>query len=268
MGSLNNVNSGDAANSSCVQQIVDVLKGTVGAGNIPVSLTAISDSVNYALDIQNLDATNQRALRVRDSSGEVKLSVDGGTATVTLNQAAISSGTLNGMQITGAGAAGAGVLGIAGTQLAIGNGSSVSHFDTGAWNSFTPTVTENSTALSATVLFCDYALIGKTVILQSQISITGVGAVAGAGTIKFKGIPAAIAPKRSGNWVTCGTFVYTRLTGTVQVYKGAVVNVNSTALTFVADSTGGNVIDYMGTSPSFIGGSSDTLSLFGTWQIA
>src|SRR5258708_177771 len=76
MGSLNNVNASDAANSSCIQQVVDVLKGTAGAGNIPVSLTAINDTANFALDVQNQDGTNGRTFRARDSSGNARLQLD------------------------------------------------------------------------------------------------------------------------------------------------------------------------------------------------
>lgn len=81
MVSLNNVNSGDAANSSTIQQVIDVLKGTAGAGNVPISLTAISDSANFALTVRNLDGTNGRSFRVQDSSGNSRLQVDlAGTA--------------------------------------------------------------------------------------------------------------------------------------------------------------------------------------------
>lgn len=74
--SLNNVNSGDSANSSCIQQVIDVLKGTAGAGNIPISITAVNDSANFALQTENQDGTNGRSFRAMDSSGNARLQVD------------------------------------------------------------------------------------------------------------------------------------------------------------------------------------------------
>jgi hypothetical protein len=81
-----------------------VLKGTAGnAGNIPISLTAISDVTNYALSVKNLDAVNGRSFRALDSSGGVIISADGtgvavknliGGLTITTGGLTITSGGL------------------------------------------------------------------------------------------------------------------------------------------------------------------------------
>lgn len=108
MGSLTNVASGDSANSSCIQQVIDVMKGTAAAGNIPVSFTAINDTTNFALDVENLDGTNGRAFRVRDSSGTARLQVDvngpqanpAGTGLATILTAASPVVTSGGLQLS------------------------------------------------------------------------------------------------------------------------------------------------------------------------
>lgn len=75
MPSFNDVTAGSSADSSCVQQIIDALKGTIGKG-VPLSITAVNDAANWAVDVQNDDSINSRALRVMRANGTVLLQVD------------------------------------------------------------------------------------------------------------------------------------------------------------------------------------------------
>lgn len=75
MASLNDVTPGSSADSSCIQQVVDVLKGTVGKG-VPVSLTDASDAANWALDVTNKEAVNSRAFRASRANGTVLIQAD------------------------------------------------------------------------------------------------------------------------------------------------------------------------------------------------
>lgn len=55
------------ADAEDVEQIINALTGVSGAGQA-ISLTQLSDSSNYALDVRNLDTTNGYGLRVRDGA--------------------------------------------------------------------------------------------------------------------------------------------------------------------------------------------------------
>lgn len=92
MPSFVNIADRTDADAEDVQQIIDALSGTAGQG-IPISITAVNDASNYALDVKNDDPTNSRALRVRTSTGlamltadvnGVKASPDGSTASATV----------------------------------------------------------------------------------------------------------------------------------------------------------------------------------------
>lgn len=97
MPSFNDVVPGSSADSSCVQQLVDALKGTAGQG-VPISITAVSDAANFALDVRNTETGNGRAFRVRDSSNATQIQCD--VNGVLINQAIISSGTITGSTVT------------------------------------------------------------------------------------------------------------------------------------------------------------------------
>ena len=83
MPSFNDVISRSWADSSCVQQVIDALKGTAGQG-VPISITAVNDSANFALDARNQDTVNGRSFRVRDSSNAAQIQCD--VNGVTINQ--------------------------------------------------------------------------------------------------------------------------------------------------------------------------------------
>lgn len=69
------VTSGNVAQAQDVNQILYALRGDSGLG-IPLSPTAINDSVNFALSVKNLDATNSRALQVIRANGTILLQAD------------------------------------------------------------------------------------------------------------------------------------------------------------------------------------------------
>ena len=75
MPSFNDVIAGSLAQSAQVQQIIDALKGTPSKG-VPIALTAVNDTANYALTVQNDDPTNSRALSVLSASGGTLITAD------------------------------------------------------------------------------------------------------------------------------------------------------------------------------------------------
>lgn len=60
-----------------LQQVIDSLSGTAGGGQ-PISLTQLSDSSNYALDVANLDSSNGYIARFKDEAGNVIMAVTRG----------------------------------------------------------------------------------------------------------------------------------------------------------------------------------------------
>lgn len=116
MPSFYNLTSGNTAQTQDVQQIIDALKGTAGLG-VPLSPTAVNDSVNFALAVKNLDTTNSRALQVVRANNTVLLqadvngligSVDGTTAPAQLVNVSLAQ-TLTNKTINGLGVATGGV---------------------------------------------------------------------------------------------------------------------------------------------------------------
>src|SRR6516162_2782482 len=69
------VNPGDLIQAQNLDQLVDSLNGVSGKG-IPVAETSVNDATNYALSVQNLDATNSRALNVLKSDGTLLIRAD------------------------------------------------------------------------------------------------------------------------------------------------------------------------------------------------
>jgi len=69
------VNPGDLIASANLDQIVDSLNGASGKG-IPIAETSVNDATNYALSVQNLEATNSRALNVLKSDGTLLIRAD------------------------------------------------------------------------------------------------------------------------------------------------------------------------------------------------
>lgn len=73
--SFNRVADGNVAYASDIDQVIDALQGVTGKGQ-PVSLTSLSDAINYAISLKNLDATNSRAVAVYGADGNPLLTVD------------------------------------------------------------------------------------------------------------------------------------------------------------------------------------------------
>lgn len=73
--SFYNLTSGATVQAQDIQQVIDALKGTVGLG-VPLSPTAVNDSVNFALTVKNTETTNSRALQVLRANNNVLLQAD------------------------------------------------------------------------------------------------------------------------------------------------------------------------------------------------
>lgn len=69
------VNPGDPMQAHQLNQVIDALTGAVGAG-VPIAPTAVNDASNYALTVQNDDATNSRALLVLKQDGTTLIQAD------------------------------------------------------------------------------------------------------------------------------------------------------------------------------------------------
>lgn len=235
MGSLGNVNSGDAANSSCIQQVIDVLKGTAGAGNVPVSLTAVNDTANYTLDVQNQDGTNTRTFRARDSSGNSRLQLDisgpqadpTGTglapilttnATQTLTNKTLTDPTINGT---------AGF---------------------GAWSTFTPAVNQ-PTALTFTNVVSRYTRFGKAAMVTMQVTLTQPGT--SGNDISLSNLP--VVGLNPGVQACVGSFQYR---GTTFRAGSAILSAANTIKLQVDNNIG-----FLGTVPGIALSSGETISV-------
>src|SRR5215471_12238632 len=69
------VNPGDLIQAQNLNQVVGSLNGTSGQG-VPVAQTSVNDASNYAVSVQNLEATNSRALNVLKSDGSLLIRAD------------------------------------------------------------------------------------------------------------------------------------------------------------------------------------------------
>ncbi|MPZ68609.1 MAG: hypothetical protein GEU71_03680 [Actinobacteria bacterium] len=66
----------DLIEAEDLNQIIDALIGTSGKG-VPLSPTAVSDAIAYALSVKNTDATNSRAAIFYAADGSVLFQADG-----------------------------------------------------------------------------------------------------------------------------------------------------------------------------------------------
>ncbi len=245
MGSLNNTNSGDAANSSCIQQVIDVLKGTVGAGNVPISLTAINDSANFALDVKNLDPTNERTFRAQNSSGQSVLQCD-----------------ITGPQADPTGSGLAPIVNTNATQT-LSNKTLTAPVITspaggvfGAWSTFTPSIAQG-VGLTFTNTHAEYVAFGKTIHARGRFVFTSTGTAANSIDVTLVG---AMNGKNSN--------------ALPEVIGSAYISQGSTQLNCVAHLVGtatvrfsaGAPINYVGVSPSFALAVNDILSFQLTYE--
>lgn len=235
MGSFNDVVSGSSADSSCVQQIIDVLKGTAGnAGNIPISVTAINDAANFALSVKNLDPTNTRSFRALDSSGGALIQAD--INGVSLKTITVSSGaTINGT-----------MSGTAGFN---------------AWSTLATPVFNQGGAVAATVSYATYTQVGKTV--HAQISLTPTAGGAGGSAIVISGLQTLLpVPKHlNGAIAVCGHALYFDASATNYYTMTAEWN---TADVLAFHTNGSSAL--FGVSPAVTAASSDALVLQVTYE--
>jgi hypothetical protein len=103
--SFSDVHPGDPIIASNLQQVIDALKGTAGKG-IPLVDSAVNSATNYALTVQNIEATNSRALNVLKSDGStlVKADATGVTlgAPITVPASSIAGAALQNASVTNA----------------------------------------------------------------------------------------------------------------------------------------------------------------------
>src|SRR5215471_2524979 len=69
------VNPGDLIQAQNLNQVLGSLNGTAGQG-VPITQTSVNDASNYALSVQNLEATNSRAISVVKSDGTLLIRGD------------------------------------------------------------------------------------------------------------------------------------------------------------------------------------------------
>jgi hypothetical protein len=66
---------GNVIHAQDLNQVIDSLDGAAGAG-VAIALTQLNDATNYALTVQNDDATNSRALNVLKNDGTTLIKAD------------------------------------------------------------------------------------------------------------------------------------------------------------------------------------------------
>jgi len=69
------VNPGDLIQAQNLNQVLGSLNGTAGQG-VPITQTSVNDASNYALSVQNLEATNSRAINIVKSDGTLLIRGD------------------------------------------------------------------------------------------------------------------------------------------------------------------------------------------------
>jgi hypothetical protein len=138
MPSFATVSNGAVVQAQDVDQIVNALNGAAGLG-VPLAVTAVNDSVNFALALKNGETTNSRALQVLRANNVVLLqadangvvgSVDGIAAAAQLVNVSLSQTLTNKTLTVPVSAPTAdGALGeVAGGLLSVGNGTAAIPF--------------------------------------------------------------------------------------------------------------------------------------------
>ncbi|MCL4295705.1 MAG: hypothetical protein KJ077_08255 [Anaerolineae bacterium] len=132
----------------------------------------------------------------------------------------------------------------------------------GVWQTWTPTVVQSG-SVTVTVTYARYTVIGKTVLTQVRLAVTGSGTAGN--EVRIQGIPAAIAPNRvdgSTAVAVCGTaVVYDNGTA---FYQGALVAVGANDLRIICHGEGNR----LGADPNFGLASGDVISFQGLWERA
>jgi hypothetical protein len=130
-----------------------------------------------------------------------------------------------------------------------------------AWTSYTPTIKQGGTTLTATINRAKYKQIGKTVFLSVRATITQTGS---AGAVVYVGIPSGLAPLNGSDGLTNGTFFY-QDTGTAYYVGSCSLSVaNPTFFQGIAHNTANSI----GAAPSFTTANNDEVSLTVTYEVA
>lgn len=124
----------------------------------------------------------------------------------------------------------------------------------GPWQDWTPTVTQG-VAVTVTVNYARYAVIGNTVVLACELTMTSTGTAGN--TIIVAGIP--IAPNRTGNFCAGSGYI-----SSGSNYSVAVMLVGASDFRFMGYNTAG----YMGASPSLTLAAGNVISFTATYERA
>jgi len=152
------------------------------------------------------------------------------------------------------------------SRLAIGSANSVltSSGSAPQWTgtvftAFSPTIAQNGSAVTATVLNARYLALGKLAVVLMAFQITAAGTV---GTdISIESVAAAVAPKSTSNAVV-GSGVYQRVAG--NAYPCAVMATSATQMKMMAGPSN----TFLGNSPSFATANGDLLLVTLSYEIA
>lgn len=124
------------------------------------------------------------------------------------------------------------------------------------WGTWTPTMTQG-VALTVSVLYARYSVIGKTLIAQARLTVGSAG-TAGQG-ITVGGLPIARTNSYGVNSGIVGTYHY--YTGT-QYFVGAQVDGAATNIVGISDAAG-----VFGTSPAITAASGHACIVFVVYEI-
>lgn len=130
------------------------------------------------------------------------------------------------------------------------------------WTTWTPTLSQ-SAGVTITVNYAEYSLLGKVVFVQVSLTLTS-GGTAGNQFI-VNGVPAGIAPVRTGLHIPVGTFVY--YDASANYFSGAVIAIGANDLRFVTNNNGAAGV-YFGNVPAMTLASGDQLNFMASWKIA
>lgn len=119
----------------------------------------------------------------------------------------------------------------------------------GAGTSWTPSLTQGGSSPTSTNLLSTYIQIGKLVVVQFNLAITGAGS---AGNALICSLP--ITPRRQAAYNTIGTFIYVTSGGTI--YTGSAVAVSNGTFQLVTNSQTG----YWGVAPSVATANNDNFA--------
>jgi hypothetical protein len=130
----------------------------------------------------------------------------------------------------------------------------------GAWTSYTPTLKQSSTTVTATVNYAKYKQIGKTVFLRVKLTSTGTGSAGGKIAISA---PASLAPTTDSLETVYGNFGM--LDAGTAYYHGFAYYTSTAGFGGIAQGSG----DAMGAnSPSITVATNDVFMISVVYEVA